>query len=346
MYRIATYTICKNELSYVEDWYNSVKLADEIYVLDTGSTDGTLEKFKELEKENSHFHLYEKKYEHFSFADAWNTILEKIPDTIDFVFRIDMDQYIVNKYWPFELRLFLMNIKADPKKTVSIYASMFEKNFSRIESHFVISSRNVRWAGDIHERQYFPGIKRGTIIGYSVPIMIFHNQKYPSTNGTGIPGCQRRFDFYGDIAKYQYQKLNTVFNFIHCVMADGDLNNNIEEFYRYLTGNKEFKKCNSEETYDIEYKPQLVDIATAFIGIATASRAIDEFYYHQETAGKVDMNIEYPYMNKLIEIPRQFLLGDKSPMNKGQFLKDLYSYIEEKYIELSSKLKEFKKEFK
>lgn len=39
--KIAVYAIAKDEAKNVRDWYNSMCEADEIYVLDTGSTDGT-----------------------------------------------------------------------------------------------------------------------------------------------------------------------------------------------------------------------------------------------------------------------------------------------------------------
>ena len=48
-YKIAVYAICKNEEKFVERWVNSMKEADEIYVLDTGSTDNTV---IELQKRN------------------------------------------------------------------------------------------------------------------------------------------------------------------------------------------------------------------------------------------------------------------------------------------------------
>ena len=52
-YKVCVYAICKNEEKFVERWVNSVKEADEIYVLDTGSMDNTVE---ELKKEELLFH--------------------------------------------------------------------------------------------------------------------------------------------------------------------------------------------------------------------------------------------------------------------------------------------------
>ena len=46
--KICVYAIAKNEMKFIDRWYNSAKEADYICVLDTGSTDGSFEKFKEL----------------------------------------------------------------------------------------------------------------------------------------------------------------------------------------------------------------------------------------------------------------------------------------------------------
>ena len=48
MYKICVYAISKNEEKFVDRWYESMKEADEIYVLDTGSTDNTFNKLKNL----------------------------------------------------------------------------------------------------------------------------------------------------------------------------------------------------------------------------------------------------------------------------------------------------------
>ena len=45
--KICVYAISKNEEKFVDRWYESMKDADEIYVLDTGSTDNTISLLKE-----------------------------------------------------------------------------------------------------------------------------------------------------------------------------------------------------------------------------------------------------------------------------------------------------------
>ena len=46
--KINVYAIAKNEEQFVKRWVNSMKEADNIYVLDTGSTDNTVKLLKEL----------------------------------------------------------------------------------------------------------------------------------------------------------------------------------------------------------------------------------------------------------------------------------------------------------
>ena len=46
--KICVYAICKNEEKFIKRWYDSVKMADGIYVLDTGSTDNSVNLLKSL----------------------------------------------------------------------------------------------------------------------------------------------------------------------------------------------------------------------------------------------------------------------------------------------------------
>ena len=41
-YKVCVYAICKNEEKFVDRWFNSMKEADELYVLETGSTDNSI----------------------------------------------------------------------------------------------------------------------------------------------------------------------------------------------------------------------------------------------------------------------------------------------------------------
>ena len=45
--KICVYAICKNEINRIDKWVNAIKdEADDIVVLDSGSTDGSFEKLQ------------------------------------------------------------------------------------------------------------------------------------------------------------------------------------------------------------------------------------------------------------------------------------------------------------
>lgn len=87
--KIAVYAICKNESKFVDRFYESVKEADGIFVLDTGSTDDTVEKLKKY-----NINVFEKKYDFFRFDVARNDSLALIPDEYDICVCLDLDEVI------------------------------------------------------------------------------------------------------------------------------------------------------------------------------------------------------------------------------------------------------------
>ena len=92
-YKVAVYAICKNEEKFVERWVDSMKEADEIYVLDTGSTDSTVEKLKE-----KNVNVKIEKINPWRFDVARNISLEMVPDDIDICVCTDLDE-VFEKGW-------------------------------------------------------------------------------------------------------------------------------------------------------------------------------------------------------------------------------------------------------
>lgn len=90
MSKICVYAIAKNEIKFIDRWYNSVKEADYICVLDTGSTDGSFEKFKELG-----IITKQKNYESFRFDIARNDSMTLIPNDTDICVCVDLDEIFV-----------------------------------------------------------------------------------------------------------------------------------------------------------------------------------------------------------------------------------------------------------
>lgn len=86
--KICVYAIAKNEMKFIDRWYNSVKEADYVCVLDTGSTDGSFEKFKSL-----NIITEQKTFNPFRFDTARNESLKLIPPDTDICVCVDIDEF-------------------------------------------------------------------------------------------------------------------------------------------------------------------------------------------------------------------------------------------------------------
>lgn len=76
--RVCVYAICKNEEKFVKRWYRSMSEADEIVVLDTGSTDGTVPLLRELGAT-----VYCETIDPWRFDTARNHALAHVPEETD-----------------------------------------------------------------------------------------------------------------------------------------------------------------------------------------------------------------------------------------------------------------------
>ena len=91
--KVCVYAICKNEEQFVDRWVDSMSEADEIYVLDTGSTDKTVKKLKKRGVKVS-----VKKIEPWRFDVARNESLKLVPEDTDICVCTDLDE-VFNKGW-------------------------------------------------------------------------------------------------------------------------------------------------------------------------------------------------------------------------------------------------------
>ncbi|MDE6284804.1 MAG: glycosyltransferase [Bacilli bacterium] len=85
--KICVYAICKNEEQFVDRWYEAIKEADGIYVLDTGSTDNTVEKLK-----SHNIHVETKEIKPWRFDIARNLSLDLVPTDTDICICLDLDE--------------------------------------------------------------------------------------------------------------------------------------------------------------------------------------------------------------------------------------------------------------
>ena len=95
-YKIAVYTICKNEVTNVDKWISSMMEADYLCVLDTGSTDGTWERLVEWrEKYPDKIILSRAEIKPWRFDVARNANMRLIPKDADFCISTDLDEILV-----------------------------------------------------------------------------------------------------------------------------------------------------------------------------------------------------------------------------------------------------------
>ena len=92
-YKIVVYAISKNEEKHVKRWVESMKEADEIIVLDTGSTDKTVKLLKDLGVT-----VKSKKIKPFRFDIARNLSLDLVPKDTDICVCTDLDEVFL-KGW-------------------------------------------------------------------------------------------------------------------------------------------------------------------------------------------------------------------------------------------------------
>jgi len=87
--KIAVYTIALNEEKFVERWYTANKDADYLVIADTGSTDKTVEKARELG-----ILVHEIRVKPWRFDDARNAAMALIPADADVCVSVDMDEVL------------------------------------------------------------------------------------------------------------------------------------------------------------------------------------------------------------------------------------------------------------
>jgi len=85
--KIAVYGISKNEILHCERFANACKGADYVIIADTGSTDGTQDKLRELGVTVHQVHV-----QPFRFDMARNAALALVPDDVDVCLSLDLDE--------------------------------------------------------------------------------------------------------------------------------------------------------------------------------------------------------------------------------------------------------------
>lgn len=149
--KVVVYAISKNEEKFVMRWYESMKEADEIYVLDTGSTDNTVKILQECG-----VNVCVKNIEPWRFDVARNMSLELVPIDTDICVCTDLDEVFVSGW-----RNKLEDIwKDNTNRLRYVYNWNLDNNGNPIVSFYgekIHSRNNYRWIHPVHEVLSYSG---------------------------------------------------------------------------------------------------------------------------------------------------------------------------------------------
>lgn len=143
--KICVYAISKNEEKFVSRWVKSMKEADEIYVLDTGSTDNTVNKLQELG-----VNVTQKIITPWRFDIARNESLKLVPVDTDICICTDLDE-VFEPGWRKKLEA---QWTKDATRARYNYNWSLDKNNKPIVNFNIekIHTRNnYKWTHPVHE---------------------------------------------------------------------------------------------------------------------------------------------------------------------------------------------------
>jgi len=177
--KVVVYAISKNESKFVERWCKSMKGADEIYVLDTGSTDNTVK----LLQDNG-VNVRVEEVIPWRFDVARNKSLDMVPDDTDVCICTDLDEVFIPG-WRSELE----KVWCDGTNRLRyIYNWSLDDNNKPIVSFYgekIHSRRGYRWTHPVHEVLSFDGTDEKFITTDN--IVINHYPDSSKSRGSYLP---------------------------------------------------------------------------------------------------------------------------------------------------------------
>lgn len=212
--RIGVYTICQNESKFVKRWVESMYCngygADKAYILDTGSTDNTVNLFKEVLEElkipNSWLKIDVKVYDSFRFDVARNDNLKMISDedNLDVLVSIDLDEIMIEDFWN-DLRD-MVEVHPDFNRIFYMYAWNHNNNGKPKQVFWydkVHPVKGVRWRYPVHEELVVENPEcYGTYTLYEDKIYLHHWPDSSKSRSSYLPLLEVRHqenpdDIYG-----------------------------------------------------------------------------------------------------------------------------------------------------
>lgn len=202
MPKISVYAICKNENAFVARFYDAVKDADSIVVLDTGSDDGTYESWQRLAETDRRITVSQKRYGDWRFDTARNDAMDLCPADTDIFVSVDLDE-VFSRGWADELRKNWVCGKHTRAEYWYVWSHNADGSDGRTFRYNKIHDGNWRWKYQVHELLYdvnsgseFYAADNTLVLPPSVVL-----RHYPDMNksrGSYLPLLEARYAEYRD----------------------------------------------------------------------------------------------------------------------------------------------------
>lgn len=260
--KTCAYTICKNEIQFVEKWLYYTKDFDYRVILDTGSTDGTYEAFKNAES----VIIEQKVFTPWRFDIARNYNLSMIPEDVDWCLSPDLDEYFsINVLEEME-----NTIKENPQVTniACDRLDLYTKQVRVGPPHTLPTNKIHRrhdyiWAQPIYEHLWFKHKDRYEYEIYNDMIYLIHDQDFKK---------QSRSELYIKMLKEEFEtnptncwtlwyllnhyfKVQDLENFIKCGII---FVNHSHRDERYEQIKAALKNIYMTQTLEIEIKQKIL----------------------------------------------------------------------------------------
>lgn len=186
-YKVSVYAICKNEEKFIDRWCDSMKEADEICVLDTGSNDASVEKLKA-----NGVNVSVATIDPWRFDVARNQSLELVSLDTDICVCTDIDEVFesgwrekLEKYWSSDTTrgyynyIWSFNEKGEP--LVNFYLDKFH------------SRLGYKWTHPVHEILEYvgDGVEKRTFID---EITLKHYPDHEKSRSSYLPLLEMSVD--------------------------------------------------------------------------------------------------------------------------------------------------------
>ena len=174
--KIAVYTITKNESQFIERWAESAKDADYRLIVDTGSTDDTIEVAKRAGCETALITVNP-----WRFDDARNAALALVPNDIDMCVSLDADE-ILMPGWREHLEALPENVTRPRYKYVWSWNADGSEGITFYRDH-IHRRRGYRWKHPVHEIL----IPTGEEVQAYCPLEVHHHPDSMKSRGQYLP---------------------------------------------------------------------------------------------------------------------------------------------------------------